>query len=165
MCTISYDGYSGKKEVMDMRLKKLGILVVIITLFCTGCWKPNYDNEPSNMPGTRWVSENPDIWFEIPEDRPEDGRYYGELTLGGEKVRVKITFGYFAPEIYIVRWDKEVETNEDEIDTGVYETDIPLVKGECDYQSDKCIVTLYADTDTLFNGKYETITFIKEQFE
>ena len=147
-----------------MKKMLLGILAIVIVALSTGCWKPNYENEPSNMYGTRWVSENPDIWFEVPEEKVEDGSYYGILSIEDSEMKIKVSFGYFAAEMTIVQWEgMELESGEEY--TPVLETDVPLAKGECDYQPDKCIVTIYPEEDTLFNGKYETIVFVKEPLE
>lgn len=148
-----------------MRKRKLSILLIcmlVAMLFCTACQNmPDRDKEPCNYPGTRWVSEEPNMWFEVPEDGNED-EIKGILVLPEGEMEINVGFAVWRDYMYIngqayVIWD--------EYETGGFLGEIIYSNGDCEYSPDECVVTINPEEDTLFEGKYETIVFKRESLE
>ncbi len=131
-------------------------------LLCVGCQNLPYADEiPMAYPDTRWVSEEPDIWFENPEDRTDKYLYGKAMTPDGE-VEIAVDFATFDPEIYV--WDirTSMYAEEDDEEPATY-LGFCMLSGTCVYSSDECIVRL--ETDNWFGGEYETIVFKRESIE
>lgn len=113
---------------------------------------PYQGERPSDYPRSKWISESPVIWFEVLENSGyEKPELVGCAEIYGESIEIKVMFD--ATEcIYI----SEVNNQQ----YGV--NDIKHLQGECEFTSMNCIVTVDKDSDTLFGGQYDTITFVRE---
>jgi hypothetical protein len=47
-------------------------------------WDLHIGERPIDQPNTKWVSSEPSIWFEVPEDNGREG--FGEIDLNGEMI-------------------------------------------------------------------------------
>lgn len=141
-------------------MKKIlsGIMAFAIVFMLSGCdilrWIPNFGyhpyvgERPYNYPPARWISETPDFWFDIPiidESSDYPDRYKGQLTVDGHSDVIYVAFGYI-DQIYFVK----------ESDDKLY-----YLNGNCEFSPEKLVVTVDKETDTLLNGQYDTITFVR----
>lgn len=135
------------------------ILVAVIS-FC-GCipfeWIPNFGyipyqgERPEDYPPAKWISETPDLWFDVEspyEDATKAVEMEGQLMMEGQCVEVIVCFGY-RDDIYIRRKEEKDEPC--------------ALKGHCEFSPEKVIVTVEKETDSLLNGQYETIIFVRNE--
>ena len=142
------------------------MLLVIIGFMNMGCQRlPYAEDMPSEQLGTRWVSEEPNIWFEVPTE--SDGKeLYGIVSTENGELEIAVDFGTFVDEIYIMEIERK-ESDETQSGEAQMETTLGLciLSGACEYSDNECIVKVYKDFDNLFNGEYETIVFTKEMLK
>jgi hypothetical protein len=79
-------------------MKKVLILVLItgIWLSLSGCNRDSKSYAPLNHENTRWVSEDPNIFFEVSEEFRELTRYktYGQISIDGEITEIVVCFDH-----------------------------------------------------------------------
>ena len=106
----------------------------------------------NNFPETKWVSEDPDIWFII-ESGQEDEVYGeicpGEIKINGEAKKITVSFRGFSTAVHFYELDSDGNA-------------IDYLRGTCKFYSDKLVVKVTKKSDELYGGKYKTITFVKE---
>lgn len=127
-------------------MKKLffSVMVLICTCYLCGCnHTPKY--WPLDSPGTRWISQEPVGWFDVPEELSETRSWdaCGEFEWNGTVVPVTLFFENDSRNVFFA-----------ETTYGAY-----VLIGHAKYESDQMV--LYVDTDHLYKGEYETITFTK----
>lgn len=133
-------------------MKKMinAVLLIFPILLLVQC--DNYVGErPLDYPETRWVSENPEMWFDIADlyGNPYDDYVYGTLISDGKQVEIRVFF------------DKG---------SGIYfaskngNSDSPFTRGTCEFSSEKLIVTIDKERDNfeVMKGKFDKIVFIKQ---
>ena len=132
--------------------KRLSIILLLsILLLCiSGCVNITslYGNKvPYRQPGTRWVSADPDIYFEVAGDRS----CKGEIKVDKRLISIIIHFGY-GKDIHFFEWDSIYDVEDDCILIGI-----------CKFSSKKLVVTIDEDyIGTIFDKSVKEITFIRE---
>jgi len=96
-----------------------------------------------------WVCESPDAWFVVNTSEDDENFIYpkGEIAIGDKTIKFTISFGH----------GKEASF--------VDENDDVILSGTCKFSPKKLIITVDREQDSLLNGQYDTITFIKMQSE
>ncbi len=94
-----------------------------------------------------WVCESPSGWFAVNASENDENFIYpeGEFVVDDRTVKFTLSFGYSNKASF-----------EDE-------NDVMILLGTCKFSSNKLIITVDKETDTLFNGYYDTITFVRTQ--
>ena len=121
-------------------------------IFLSACIMNAYEGiRPMDFPLSKWVSEEPDIWFKIGENAEMGDWYDGEMIINDDKVKI---WTYFNPgrgiSIYI------------EAPGDTYQ----ILQGICTYGSERLIVKIdkeYRYSD-IFKGK-KRIVFYREPAE
>ena len=137
-----------------MSLKKVGgkLKKALIICFCLfilitfgGCVDFYVGKRPYDYGKATWVCESPDAWFIVNTFEDDEDFIYpkGEISIGNKTIKFTLSFGH----------GKEASF--------VDENDVVILLGTCKFDSEKLIITVDKKTDTLFNGQYDTITFIK----
>ncbi|MDD3383013.1 MAG: hypothetical protein PHT83_05920 [Bacilli bacterium] len=118
----------------------------------------NYDRysgkRPIDYPLTKWESELPNITFIVPsidELNNNELELSGSINLVGETKEITVWFPNtnlvvikeISEDLYLNSW----------------------LEGSCNFSPENLIVTISKDNDTLFNGQYETITFVRSDLE
>lgn len=127
-----------------MKKPCFSVMVLICACCLFGChYTPKY--WPLDSPGTRWISQDPVGWFDIPEDLSATSSWdaYGELEWNETVVPVTLFFETDSHNVFF-----------SETTYGAY-----VLTGRAKYESDQMV--LYVDIDHLYNEEYETITFVK----
>lgn len=135
----------------------IAFLIIILLILIVALIDPNYvapyipgnhiplkAYRPTHCPGTQWISEDPDISFEVPD---EYGTYWeldAVLNMNGEKREVCLVFN---PGVYVNVYDKT-------------ENGGKIFDGRCRFYSDKMVIEI--DEDVIFDGQYKTVTFYKQ---
>ena len=79
-------------------MKRITIFIITIALIgmtlLSSCGVDFFHGKrPIDYPNTRWVSENPDIYFEVGKNR---GMIYGQITIEDDIIEIIVSFDYGA---------------------------------------------------------------------
>jgi len=131
----------------DMKKMFIGILTISIILNLSGCiYKPG--QRPTDYGPAIWISEDPDIWFEVLEyDQNRNYQTIGQLTLNGNVYNFIAYFNYASGVRFT---DAEDRSNEYFI-------------GSCKFGPEKLIIKVNPKYDRIFNGQVKEITFIRTE--
>ena len=112
---------------------------VIATDFYSG-------KRPYDYGKATWVCESPAAWFVVNSSEDDENFIYpkGEIAIGNKTIKFTLSFGY----------GKEASFMD--------ENDDVILLGTCKFSSEKLIITVDKETDTILNGRYDTITFIRK---
>lgn len=133
-------------------MKRILIICLTFLLFTLfhGCnFIPHQGERPFDYPPARWISENPNIWFDVvshdgnPSRRSEPK---GKVELTGRSVEIIVGFDI---------------TNRIFVRENINASNPQGFNGTCKFNPEKLIVTVNKEKDTLFHGEYDTITFIR----
>lgn len=121
--------------------------------YIPGMWDPHQGERPTDYVLSKWSSETVNIWFEVLTADDDNSKTQkslnGEIILDDKTIKIKVSFDG-GRSIFIYKADSE---------GGL------LFKGTCKFDPEKLIVTIDKGTDTLFNGQYDTIIFVKNPME
>jgi hypothetical protein len=120
-------------------------LQVLLLLTCMiGC-APHYSNCPMDFPNTKWVCSNPDIWFQVDNNK----QCLGEININGKITKIEVMYKQVTTDISIFPLDSTPSSPVD-----------PVLKGEGTFSKDKMVIKL--SDDKIFNNKYKELVFNKE---
>lgn len=130
-------------------MKKSLFIIVSICIIITfsGC-KPYQGKRPFDYPPARWISETPNLWFDVEstyEDATKITEMYGQLISKDQAIDIIVTFGY-TNEIIIRQKDDSTNNN---------------LTGHCQFSPEKLIVIVETENDSLLDGQYDSIIFIR----
>ncbi len=155
-----------------MKKGKIICIIVGIIILSMGCQNMPYSGDtPAYYNGTCWVSDEPIIWFENPNDNTSE-YLYGKAQISKEEIDIAVYFAAFDPTIYIYVLETE-ELHKETVVQPELEFSAELcmesyigncmLSGTCEYSKEECIVTI--DYDQWYNGEYEVIVFKSEAME
>ena len=137
-------------------MKKAGFLclLLILTAIFTSCfWDPYSDKRPFDYGDAQWVCEELPIYFTV--DTEEEEYYY-------PKGKIEIDGVIYPCEFFFIHKTNELGIN-------VYKTEdlspdnlLGEIDGDCDFFPDTLVFHIDKKWDTIFDGKYETLTFYKK---
>ena len=123
-------------------MKKLLIIIsMVLLLSCCGV-DFHSGKRPYDYPSTKWVSEDPEIWFGGRYDHNHG--FDGLLLVDGQSIEINVFFNKGSGVSFTKRYEDELGT-----------------RGLCKFSPDKLIVKIDKERDTYFNGRYKTITFFR----
>ena len=127
-------------------------IFVICILLLSGCYgrdirnylplkcDPYRDEKPTAFVPSKWVSDEPYIWFNVTASNNADG----QATVNDKVINIRVEFSdsrsFFA-----------FDSKENEM----------ILEGACEFYDDKFIVEIDEKWDLLYNFKYPKITFYK----
>jgi hypothetical protein len=137
------------------------LLGVVIIMLLTGCSDfdirdyilfigDRYSGErPFDYPPARWISDTPNIWFDVVPYFKDENKEWSDLEgiLETSEHSIKIIVWFPNTDIVVIR---------EQVDK-----DNRWLRGTCKFSPDKLIITIEKEKDTLLNGQYDTITFIR----
>ena len=148
---------------MVIKMNKKYKLVVIIALFlCMTICGCNQDISSKLFPGmydvysgkrpqdygtAKWISDNPHILFVIEDAENNEGELWdGEVAMVDKLEKIVVSF-------------EPIGTN----GISIYSPNLSetLLEGSCKFYSDKVIVSVNKETDQLFDGEFDIITFYR----
>lgn len=130
-------------------------MVLIFALLLNSCMNIPNGEYPFDYPAAMWVSEEPDIWFEVTDTTGRrDAK--GELTIGDEVYEICVLFGYSNDMTVLNGY------NADPTDNNNW-----LFCAKCKFGAEKLIVKIKKDEKfpDIFNGEVDEITFIRIPIE
>lgn len=131
------------------KLKKAIVMgcILLMLITCGGCVIATdfyAGKRPYDYGKATWVCESPDAWFVV--NTCEDDKDYiypkGEIAIGNKIIKFTISFGH------------------GEVASFTDENDNVILQGTCKFSPEKLIITVDKESDKLFNGQYDTITFV-----
>ena len=135
---------------------------ILLMVLLSNCTPYPSIYRPVNYPNTRWVSMNPDIFFEIGEDKLSNGRAkYSQITVNGEVVELMCSFGQFGSHVTFsdpVGFDPETGL----ILHGFLTNDVTLLRGLCKFEPDRLVVTIEKNDKGILDNSITEIVFIRE---
>lgn len=126
------------------------ILLIIFGLISSK--KINSEFKPNYQLNSKWVSDNPDIFFIVTDDG-EHKMCLGEFSLNSKIINVYVTFGLGRDcRMFVDDYDAIVSNNFE------YDPKTKLFRGDCKFYETKCIVTI---TETFIDSLHvdDKITF------
>lgn len=103
-------------------------------------WNPYRNERPTAFVPSKWVSDEPYIWFNVLADDDVEG----QATVDGKVINIGV---HFNGGRGILVFDSEKG--------GI------ILRGYCEFGSDEFIVEVDEESDLLYNFKYPKITFYK----
>ncbi len=128
-------------------------LVLIISVFLTSCtWDPYSDKRPFDYGDAQWVCEDPYLCFTV--DTTEENYYYpkGEIRINDSTYPCEFNFIHQTNQLYVVVYKSENFSIKNRLGE---------IEGECDFSSDVLVFHIDKNRDTIFDGKYDTMTFYR----
>ncbi len=108
--------------------------------FFIGNWDPYGDIKPSSFVPSKWISENPNIWFEV----LSDDEIVGQTIYQGKNIDISVNFNR----------GRSMMIYSNEIEGG------PDFMGFCKFGEEELKVRIQdKDEDKIFQGKYDEIIF------
>jgi hypothetical protein len=137
----------------------------LMCLLLSGCYGSDFRNyipgtgdthsgrRPTDYAPSKWISENPNIWFEVPTSEDDDSNTQaflnGEIMLEDKTIRITVFFNR-GRSIFIYNEDSQGEQ---------------VLYGLCTFDPEKLIVEIDKKDDAIFGGQYKEITFVKAASE
>jgi len=137
--------------------KKLKVLfalfsALLIMILTCGCVDMYANKRPTCYPNTKWISNNPNIYFQVISD--ENFGNIGEFNINNKVITIKMVFDY-GPGVKIV--DNNI------IEKINNSTEAALITGHCKFSKTKLIVTIDEVSDKIsLDPSIKEITFIRE---
>lgn len=143
--------------VVEVCLLLLGWKLDIIK-YLPGMTDPYYGERPYDYGNAKWVCDSYNVWFEIDVSNEDIRRQKGEIEIDGVVYPCIILFAMQTDivDIYIDYPLEALLFNAAEMNNGI-------IAGECDFSPETLVIHVDREKDTLLNGKYETLTFHREE--
>ena len=141
-------------------MKKLLLLMfmLMLCLLLSSCFwgVDNYAGERlSDHVNTRWVSNDPDIYFEV----REEGLIYGEITIDGMATEIIVSMG---PPGNNVEFSDKLAYIVDEHGNEGTNADMWLFIGSGKFSENSFVVKIFNNKKGFLDESIKEITFIKE---
>ena len=128
--------------------------LVALCLLLSGC---NFDiyggKRPFDYGAAQWVCENPSAWFVV---NPDDEDYYcpkGEVCVDDKTLQFELIFVTGTDLVFFKIINTSAAYYGGYRDAGF--------DGECTFSSSEFVITIDKETDTVFGGQYDTLTFTR----
>ncbi len=129
----------------------LSLFCLLLLVFLSSCmWDPYADKRPVDYGDAIWASEDPEIYFTV--DTSSEQYYYpiGYVLIDDKQYLCNFSFIHQTNRLIIYVFDG---------DTVIPDGWIGQIDGNCDFSPDSFV--MHIEEDTVFAGKYESITFYK----
>lgn len=149
-----------------MRKIFLSVFMVMVLFLLQGCAIDRYvGKRPSDQDNTKWVSEEPDIYFEV-SDKYADitgCNTYGKIVMEGIETEIAVSFAAGSTRVKF----RPVSSyhKEDNEENSYIDGDDWLFLGKCRFSNDKLVVTVSNNEKGFLDESIEKITFIKEKVD
>ena len=156
-----------------MKMKRLALVlncVIVMMLLLSSC-DPQTGRRPTNYPNTRWVSQDPDMYFVVGGLRNTDHRgtphadvTYAQIVIDGEIVEIACRFATSGSQIAFYEpsgFDPETGVQL----AGIKTMDIILFIGLCKFRPDFIEVTITHNDKGFLDDSITEIVFIREDLD
>jgi hypothetical protein len=141
-----------------MRKLVITVLAVFLLVVFSSCYWP-WKKWPTDQENTRWVSLDPDIYFEVSAKFNDitKNNTYGKINIDGVVTEIAVSFDFgdgveFRPAFAFT-------------DSGGIDGDAWLFMGKWDFSPDKLVVDITNNTKGFLDDSIKTITFYREEIE
>ncbi len=142
------------------------LCIAMEIIILQGCAVDMYvGKRPSDQNNTKWVSEEPDIYFEVSDKYNEltGCNTYGKVNINGVETEIAVSFALGSPRVEfrpVSAYHKSDNEEESYIDGNAW-----LFKGNCNFSHNKLVVKIYNNDKGFLDDSIKKITFIKEEKE
>ena len=153
------------------RISSISFCIMIILIVSTGCDSPFHaGRRPVNFPNTRWVSQDPDMFFVVGENisdndlRPYADVTYAQIVIDGEKIELRVVFAQSGGQIY---FDDPAGFDPDTGGQlpGVAIRDVHFFTGLGRFSPERLVVTITHNPRGFLDDSIEEIIFYREDIE
>ena len=141
-----------------MKRNILVLAAIIIGLSLYGCVDFNSGRRPIDQENTKWVSTDPDIFFEVNERfrNITGSRTYGEINIDGVITEIFVSFDFGTNiTFYPISAFNGEFTHGDEW----------LFIGRCRFRNDRLVVNIFNNSRGFLDDSINTIVFYREKIE
>jgi len=135
-------------------MKKAIMLFVIMALFSLNLYSCTVDlysgKRPVEYENTKWISQHPDIYFEIGD---KFSAPYGKINVNGMEEEITVLFGMGTQVSFYIY----------EYELSPYYSENLIIDGDCEFSKDKLVVKILKDYKRIFNDDIKEIIFIKQE--
>ena len=144
-----------------MKKTLLIFICVIVTMLLFSSCDPFAGRRPVDFPNTRWSSENPDMYFDVGENRKIT---HTQIVMNGEVIELICWFAVSGAQIGFddpSGYDPETGYHK----AGVHANDIILFTGLCRFGRDRIVVTVTDNKRGFLDDSITEIVFVREDLE
>lgn len=150
--------------IKKMPYTMLAVIFLSLVL-CTACGVDFYAGKrPTNYENTKWVCNDPDMFFEVNEKYGEitGSSTYGQINIDGAITEIAVSFNFGTAAKFRPISSYKTRVLED----GTVESYIAgnewLFWGECRFSKNKLIVNVTDNSKGFLDDSIKTLTFIRE---
>jgi hypothetical protein len=136
------------------------VCAVITFLLPAGC-DPFHGRRPIDYPNTRWVAENPELFFEVGTD---NNVTYAQIITDDEEIELLCNFGISGALIFFYPLSALMPPTEAH-PYGIIRGADMLFSGLCKFGKSKLIVTINNNDKGFLDDSITEIVFIREDIE
>ena len=138
-------------------LKKLiclSCLFIVPFLIMSCTWDPYSGQRPIDYGDAKWVCTDPSIYFTVDTSLEDASYHFGEIDINGQLFPCRVDFIHQTNQAWIDVFESQSLT----LDSRIGE-----IHGACDFSEDSIVVHIDLENTTVFNGRYESITFYRHE--
>lgn len=141
--------------------KKITFIFTVSILLClSGCnWKPFIGKRPPDYGDGVWICEEPKITYTVKMKYDEEEKMdvpESDAVTYIDGNEVFLDFGFIGNTIRIYQLES-IESKEYKDET--------FLNGNCKFSETKFTIKVDTESDTLFNGKYDELVFVRQEDE
>ena len=138
------------------------LAMIFFFAFITSC-DPNFNRMPTNYPNTRWVSQEPDMFFEIKSPRANFyTASYAQIIIDGEVVELRVVF---AQSQMFVDDPAGYDPDTGQLLSGLNTSDVHLFTGTGRFNPDRVVIRITHNPRGFLDDSIEQIIFYREDIE
>ena len=137
--------------------KRIIFVSIVFLMFLTSC-DPFTGQRPLDYPNTRWVAENPDMYFEVGDERNVT---YCQITIDGEPSEIICSFHISGKQVNFYDLSARILPTEEHPYEGLIGNKV-LFTGLCEFSPKKLIVRILDNEKGFLDDSIEEIVFIRE---
>lgn len=126
-------------------MKKLISLFLVCVILCSCNYDPYEGKRPFDYGDAIWVCESPSVCFEVKTSSPNYHKPEGLVSVNDKEVYYTMEFDPVCNTVFL-----EIDFNH-------------KLMGECEFSPQKMVVKVDKKTDTLFNGQYDELVFVRQE--
>ena len=145
---------------MNNRIVEIVICAMFILLFSTGC-VVHEGRRPIDFPNTRWVSQEPDMFFEV---HNRGSVSYAQIIVNEEIIELMVDFAESGSSV-LVRDLSGFDPDTGRMFPGLSTADVTIFIGLCRFSPDRVVITITQNPIGFLDDSIEKIIFYREDIE
>ena len=126
-------------------MKKLVSLFLVCIVLCSCNYDPYNGKRPIDYGDAIWVCESPPVCFEVKTDSPNYDKPQGLVSVDDKEMSCEVWFDPVFNTVFL-----RVDFNH-------------KLEGDAEFSPQKMVVKVDKKSDTLFNGQYDELVFVRQE--